>query len=237
MPAIVIEDLHVSHGAQPLFSGLYQAFSSGLWHVIVGRSGCGKTTLLNAIAGLIPYRGSIHSGQGATLSQQIAWMGQRDQLLPWLSVAGNIRLGYRLRGEPTPEMANMIDELSIGELTTRYPHQLSGGQRQRVALARTLLEQRDIILLDEPFSALDAITRHQLQTLAARLLKHKTVVMITHDPSEALRLADRLYLMRDCPATLTPLPLPNGGAPRALDHPDLAAHSEMLYRALDGQTC
>ncbi|UJF25283.1 ABC transporter ATP-binding protein [Suttonella sp. R2A3] len=237
MHTIVIEDLHIHHAHNTIFSGLNQSFTGGLWHVIVGRSGCGKTTLLNAIAGLTPHQGHIHNGQGKALTDQLAWIGQQDQLLPWLNVVENIRLGYRLRHQAAPDIAPLLDELDIRTLSKRYPHQLSGGQRQRVALARTLLEQRHIILLDEPFSALDALTRHQLQTLAARLLKGKTVLMITHDPSEALRLADRLYVMAHSPATLTPLPLPDTEPPRALSQPELSTHSEALYHALAETPC
>ena len=129
-------------------------------------------------------------------------MGQHDDLLPWLSVIGNVTLGARLRGA-TPGSRAGAGAARAGrsdEQKDRLPATLSGGQRQRAALARTLMEDRPVVLMDEPFSALDAITRARLQALAADLLAGRTVLLVTHDPLEALRLGHRIQVMAGQPA-------------------------------------
>jgi putative hydroxymethylpyrimidine transport system ATP-binding protein len=135
----------------------------------------------------------------------IAYMAQTDLLLPWLSVLENVLLGSRLRGDRAPpkeEALALLAEVGLEKAAGRLPRDLSGGMRQRVALVRTLLQDKPIVLMDEPFSALDAITRFKLQNLAARLLQDKTVFLVTHDPVEALRLADEIVIMSGVPATL-----------------------------------
>ena len=135
-------------------------------------------------------------------------MAQQDLLLPWLPVVDNVLLGYRLRGAAGPSCAACASAAT--QLLARVglerpgaapcPATLSGGMRQRAALARTLMEDRPIVLMDEPFSALDAITRHRLQDLAAELLAGRTVLLVTHNPLEALRLGHRLYVLGGRPA-------------------------------------
>jgi putative hydroxymethylpyrimidine transport system ATP-binding protein len=173
---------------------------AGAWTCLLGRSGVGKTTILKLIAGLdehITFTGDMSSSDGKPLAGRIALMSQTDNLLPWLSVRGNIMLGSRMRQEHSQsEQADaLIERVGLTEFSDRKPHTLSGGMRQRVALARTLMEDRPIMLLDEPFSALDAGLRAEMQELAAELFTGKTVLLITHDPAEAARMGDRLYLM------------------------------------------
>ena len=159
-------------------------------------------------------------------------MGQQDQLLPWASALDNVTIGARLRGQPPDRdrARSLLAELGLAGLEGRRPAHLSGGQRQRVALARTLIENRPVIVLDEPFSALDAGTRAQMQDLAARHLAGRTVILITHDPLEAARLCHRAVLIT--PAGSRALPLPATAPPRALDDPAVLAAQAALFATL-----
>ena len=182
---------------------------------ILGASGVGKSTLLRLIAGLGPET-SVVGSDGASLSGRIAYMDQRDLLLPWLSALENVLLGARLRGElkDLDRARAMLGGVGLADSADLRPAQLSGGMRQRVALARTLMEDRPVVLMDEPFSAVDALTRLRLQDLSARLLENRTVVMVTHDPMEAARLGKRIHVMSGTPATLDEGVCPPGAAPR-----------------------
>jgi putative hydroxymethylpyrimidine transport system ATP-binding protein len=126
-------------------------------------------------------------------------MAQSDLLLPWLRADENISVGSRLRGEKidNDELEIIIQNVGLIDHCKKYPSELSGGQRQRVALARTLMENKPIILLDEPFSALDAKTRLEMQDLVAEHLQEKTILLVTHDPSEATRLCNNIYILND----------------------------------------
>lgn len=156
-------------------------------------------------------------------------MAQADLLFPWLDVLGNVTLGARLRGAP-PDFARaraLIERVGLGARADRRPRTLSGGERQRAALARTLMEDRPVILLDEPFSALDARTRAEMQELAAELLAGRTVLLVTHDPAEAARLGDAILLMT--PAGVTAAPVPSSPPVRPADDPaTLAAQGRLL---------
>ena len=185
---------------------------------------------MRVIAGLERLEvGSLSILNGAS----IAYMAQQDLLMPWLSALGNVSLGARLRGEK-PDRGRalaMLDRVGLGAEADALPHTLSGGMRQRVALARTLMEDRPIVLMDEPFSALDAITRMRLQELAAGLLAGRTVLLVTHDPLEALRLGERIYVMAGRPASLHSAPAPDGPPPRKpRDRSLQAMHAELLER-------
>ena len=185
---------------------------------------------MRIIAGLERLEvGSLSILNGAS----VAYMAQQDLLMPWLSALGNVSLGARLRGEK-PDRGRalaMLDRVGLGAEADALPHTLSGGMRQRVALARTLMEDRPIVLMDEPFSALDAITRIRLQELAAGLLAGRTVLLVTHDPLEALRLGDRIYVMAGRPASLHSAPAPDGPPPRKpRDRSLQAMHAELLER-------
>ena len=198
-PSLTIKgDAHI--GNQLIFKAACLDIPASAWTCLLGRSGVGKTTILKLIAGLdehITFTGDMSSSDGKPLAGRIALMSQTDNLLPWLSVRGNIMLGSRMRQEHSQsEQADaLIERVGLTEFSDRKPHTLSGGMRQRVALARTLMEDRPIMLLDEPFSALDAGLRAEMQELAAELFTGKTVLLITHDPAEAARMGDRLYLM------------------------------------------
>ncbi|MRU14584.1 ABC transporter ATP-binding protein [Roseovarius sp. A21] len=226
-----------SFGETPVFGPLTLNVPAGQWTCLLGPSGVGKTTLLRLVAGLddlTHFDGTITTSDGAPLRGRIALMAQSDLLMPWLSVLENTLLGARLRGE-TPDRDRARDVLARVGLTDhqgKRPGALSGGQRQRVALARTLMEDRPVVLLDEPFSALDARTRADMQNLACELLTGRTVLMVTHDPGEAARLGHRITIMET--GGLSPVTPPPGPAPRPVDDPaTLQAQAALLNRLRD----
>ncbi|MCW5771595.1 MAG: ABC transporter ATP-binding protein [Rhodospirillaceae bacterium] len=240
--SVTVHAAGLDFGGAPLFEALDLDLAAGSWTCLLGPSGCGKTTLLRLIAGLVePWPGSeVRCSDGRPLAGRMAYMAQQDLLLPWLSALDNVLLGARLRHERRDSGAaararDLLARVGLADKAHALPATLSGGQRQRVALARTLFEARPMVLMDEPFSALDAITRHQLQALAAELLHGATVLHVTHDPWEALRLADRLYVMAGSPATLgAPIAVP-GLPPRDLGAEGLVArHAELLARLAGG---
>ncbi len=185
---------------RPLFGPLSITLRAGRWTCLLGPSGVGKSTILRLIAGLptgAEFTGRVAAADGAPLSGRVAYMAQSDLLFPWLDVLGNVVLGARFRGEP-PDFARaeaLIARVGLAAHARKRPRQLSGGERQRVALARTLMEDRPVVLLDEPFSALDAKTRAETQELAAELLAGRTVLLVTHDPGEAARLGEAILVM------------------------------------------
>ena len=215
-----------------IFPRISFTMQAGSWTCMLGPSGVGKTTILRLIAGLeseIVLDGRIELKEGGRLTGQISLMSQTDNLLPWLNATENVVLGSRLRGEkPNYDKANaLIEKVGLIDHRKKKPYALSGGQRQRVALARTLMEERPIVLLDEPFSALDARVRAEMQELAAQHLQGKTILLVTHDPAEAARLGESILVLsmngiKDvCP--------PEGGIIRAYDeHTVLACQGQLL---------
>jgi NitT/TauT family transport system ATP-binding protein len=178
---------------------------------IVGPSGCGKTTLFNIIAGLIsPSQGSVsvNGVQVAGAKGQVGYMLQKDMLLPWRSVLDNVTLGLEVRGVGRAEAVEiahrLISAYGLGGFEHAKPATLSGGMRQRVAFMRTLAFDPDVILLDEPFSALDFQTRLLLQGEVQRIIRErgKSVILVTHDIGEAITMADRIVVMTNRPATV-----------------------------------
>lgn len=216
----------------PLFGPVDITLPAGAWTCVLGRSGVGKTTLLRLIAGLPCaglFQGQIRASDGAALQGRISYMAQLDLLLPWLTVLDNTVLGARLRGEgPDTEKARaLLARVGLGDHMQKKPAALSGGMRQRAALARTLMEERPVALLDEPFGALDASTRADMQELAAEALAGKTVLLVTHDPAEAVRLGHRIFVLTSEQATLWPIP--DAAPVRAPFAPEtLACQAELL---------
>ena len=226
--AVRVEGARFGFEGALLFDGLELALERGRWTCLLGPSGVGKSSLLRVIAGLE----RLESGNLSVLgSASIAYMAQQDLLMPWLSALGNVSLGALLRGEK-PDRGRalaLLERVGLGAEADALPRTLSGGMRQRVALARTLMEDRPIVLMDEPFSALDAITRMRLQELAAGLLAGRTVLLVTHDPLEALRLGERIYVMAGRPASLQLAAAPDGPPPRKPGDRSLQAlHAELL---------
>lgn len=231
-PSIAIHNAYLGYNDsdERVLSALNISFPAAQWSCILGRSGCGKSTLLRYLANLLV--GKVHwSGQllinnettdePSPLHGKIAYMAQQDLLMPWLSVLDNVLLsekfGLSTKISQRVKALHLLQQVGLENKAHHLPQQLSGGMRQRVALARTLMQDKDIVLMDEPFSALDAVTRYRLQNLAHELLKNKTVVLITHDPQEAIRLADHLYIMQGQPAYAESLAVPDATTPRKLD--------------------
>ncbi len=179
---------------------------------IIGPSGCGKSTLLNIVAGLdSPDSGTVTVGgdQGVSALGRVGYMQQKDLLLPWRTVLDNAILGLELHGVPRRQARTRALELTeffgLKGFENQYPYALSGGMKQRAAFLRTMLMDQEIVLLDEPFGALDALTRVQMQEWLLELWDslRKTIVLITHDMDEAILLSDRVYVLTQRPGRVT----------------------------------
>jgi NitT/TauT family transport system ATP-binding protein len=191
---------------------------------LLGASGCGKSTLLNLVAGLDhPSAGTIETGDART-----TLMFQESALFPWLTARGNIELPLKIRKLPRAERrekaSQLLDLVNLSTFGDKLPHELSGGMRQRVALARSLAQEADVLLMDEPFGALDAMTRDVLHEELERLWRDTglTVIFVTHNVREAVRLGDRVVLLSSRPGRIVeeyPIGIER---PRRLDSFDVA---------------
>jgi len=234
-PGITLKGQHRLEGHVLFDADLH--IPGGQWTCLLGRSGVGKSTVLRLILGLETggeFQGSFAATDGSPLAGRISYMAQSDLLLPWLSVLDNICIGARLRGEPsdTDAARAMLHRVGLAAHAHQKPATLSGGMRQRAALARTLFEDRAIVLLDEPFSALDAGTRADMQELAAEVLQGRTVLLVTHDPAEAARLAHQITVM-SAQATQN-WPTPQTSALRQINAPETLACQAALLEYLRG---
>ncbi|WP_105566959.1 ABC transporter ATP-binding protein [Microbacterium halophytorum] len=204
---------------------------------LLGASGCGKSTLLNLIAGLEPATaGSIDvPGEGAAV------MFQESALMPWLSARRNVELALRLRGMPraqrTEEAQRLLATVNLADAGDKRPHELSGGMRQRVALARALAQDRPVLLMDEPFAALDAITRDLLHEELERVWRAtgRTIVFVTHNVLEAVRLGQRVVLLSSRPGRIAREWRLGGRGGRRTDTPDSAALAAEITAELRGE--
>jgi putative hydroxymethylpyrimidine transport system ATP-binding protein len=233
-PAITVEGEGFSGDAR-LFAPLTLSLPATRWTGLLGASGVGKSTLLRVIAGLetgVRFVGRVRAGDGLSLTGRVALMAQNDLLVPWRDILGNVTIGATLRGtRPDRDRAMaLLERVGLADHAHKRPHMLSGGQRQRAALARTLMEDRPVILLDEPFSALDARMRAQMQELAGELLAGRTVLLVTHEPAEAARLSHAAWLMSA--RGLEALELPETPPVRDLDDPDFLAAQAALFARL-----
>ena len=181
---------------------------AGRFISLIGPSGCGKSTIFNIVAGLQPPTTGrvLLDGRDATgMIGQVGYMLQKDLLLPWRTVLDNVALGMEIRGVPLAEARErampLLRRYGLGGFETRYPSSLSGGMRQRAALLRTLMVDTDVVLLDEPFGALDAQTKAHMQEWLLQLFHDfgRTVIFVTHDVEEAVFLSDEVYVMASRP--------------------------------------
>ena len=212
-----ITNLYADYGGKPALEEINLTLASGELLVVLGPSGCGKTTLLNLIAGFVPYQRGTIQLEGKKVEGPGAERGvvfQNEGLLPWRNVQENVAFGLQLAGvnrEQRLETARqMLKKVGLEGAEKRFIWQLSGGQRQRVGIARALAANPQLLLLDEPFGALDAFTREQMQTLLLRLWHEtgKQVLLITHDIEEAVFMATELVLLSPGPGrVLERLPL------------------------------
>jgi NitT/TauT family transport system ATP-binding protein len=226
--AIRIEHLGKRFGAGPLvLDDVNLSITTGEFVCLLGASGCGKSTLLNLIAGLDrPTTGSID-----TPAEGSAVMFQESALMPWLTARANVELALRLRGVPRAarrgEALELLDVVNLADAGEKRPHELSGGMRQRVALARALAQDRPVLLMDEPFAALDAITRDLLHEELERVWRQtgRTIVFVTHNVREAARLGQRVVLLSSRPGRVAGEWRIAETAGRRIESPEVAALS------------
>ena len=225
MPAVRIDHVSKRFGDGPLvLDDVSLDVAQGEFVCLLGASGCGKSTLLNLVAGLDrPSAGSVEVPGG-----RAALMFQEPALLPWLTAAGNVELALRLRGVGRQERRERAQELlelvRLQDAGGKRPHELSGGMRQRVAMARALGQDSHVLLMDEPFAALDAITRDVLHEELVRIRQSQslTVVFVTHNVREAVRLGDRVVLLSSRPGRVAKEYAVGIDHPRRIESPEVA---------------
>ncbi|MDU1323150.1 MAG: ABC transporter ATP-binding protein [Clostridium botulinum] len=215
MDKVIVENIFMNYhslkGSTPALKDISFSIEEGEFVSIVGPSGCGKSTLLNIIAGLIPQSSGdiyIDGEKQKSISPKIGYMFQKDHLFNWLTVLDNITLGLKIQHKLNSERKETIEELlkdyGLLDFKDHHPDELSGGMRQKVALIRTLALNPEVLLLDEPFSALDYQTRLNISDEIYNIIKKegKTAIMVTHDISEAVAMSDRILVLSKRPAKI-----------------------------------
>ena len=241
---LAARQLAFSYGHRPVFEGVDLHIQRQEIVCLIGASGCGKSTLLRLLAGLAePTAGEVLM-DGAVQADRAARASvvfQSPALLPWLSVADNVGFGLDFacrtpacRAQRHERVQQVLQQVGLSEHANKKPHALSGGMAQRVSLARALARNPEIIYLDEPFSALDAITRESMQDLLVALAhqQQSAALLVTHDIDEALRIGDRVLLLAGSPARIVGEWRPSGTAPRQHRSSDLNALREDILNAL-----
>jgi ABC-type nitrate/sulfonate/bicarbonate transport system ATPase subunit len=228
-----------------VLAGVDLEVGSGEFVSIVGPSGCGKSTLLRVLAGLlVPVSGLAEIGGQSTIDRPgaAAFMPQRDLLLPWRRALANATLGAEVSGHDLAEAQatarTLFERFGLAGFEDAWPSELSGGMRQRLALLRTFLQGRDVLLLDEPFGALDALTRRRMYAWLEEvwLADRRTVLFVTHDVEEAISLSDRVVVMSERPGRVVEVldvPEPRPRPPDAVTEPWFVAAKRDLLRSLD----
>jgi NitT/TauT family transport system ATP-binding protein len=245
MSAIAARDISMTF---PTRSGAVQALDhvtveveDGHFVCIVGASGCGKSTLLNIMAGLIrPTSGTIEVGERAVTGPGAdrGMVFQSYTLFPWLRVRENIEFGPSLNGVAADERRriaeSLLEEMGLAEFARAYPRELSGGMKQRVAIARALANNPDVLLMDEPFGALDALTRADAQRFLTQIWEQhrRTIAFVTHDIDEAIYLGDKVYVMSPRPGRVKEIVQVDIARPRSLDDIGSQRFAELKRRIL-----
>jgi ABC-type nitrate/sulfonate/bicarbonate transport system ATPase subunit len=233
---LLLDNVSHGYGELPVLQNLNLRVEPGEFVVLVGPSGCGKTTLLNLLSGHIkPFSGTVKT-KGI-----VRTVYQHDGLFPWLTVTENISMGLRSitdEAKRKKELSELFELIHLQGFEEHYPHELSGGMRQRVELARVLAGDSDILLMDEPFSALDYQTRLRLRNELSRLLEKRprTVVFVTHDIEEAAQLADRVLVLSNRPATISRELRIEAKRPRNLTDPAVIEAMRSILTELGLQT-
>ena len=205
-----IKNVSAEYSGKQIITNVNFSVADGEFVSILGESGSGKSTLLKVISGILPAaRGEIFvdDEKVTKISKYFAYMPQDDLLLPWWNIMQNVCLAAKISGDlPTAEKraTELLEEFGLAEYKNSYPKELSGGMRQRIAFLRTALSSADIWMLDEPFAALDVITRGELQDWLLDLRKKisNTVLLVTHDIEEAIYLSDKIYIIRGTPSKI-----------------------------------
>ena len=246
--AFAFEGVSLELGGRSILKDIGFSVGRGEFACVIGASGCGKTTLLRLLAGLLtPTSGTVRLGGEpvATPSQEVAVVFQdySRALLPWRTATGNVSLALEAMGVPAPERAQRIAPLlakvGLADHAEKYPSQLSGGMQQRLQIARSLAQDPSVLLMDEPFGALDAMTRQSLQDEVLRIAAERqaTVLFVTHDLEEALYLGDRVIALYSNPgrvARIVEIPLPRPREPLATrEHPDFLRLRRELFTVME----
>lgn len=241
---------HSLHGETKALDRITFGVREGEFIAVVGPSGCGKSTLLSIIAGLLPAEDGtilVNNPDGSLHYPRVGYMLQREHLFEWRSIYKNVILGLEINHMLTPERLEYVDSLlrdyDLEKFKDKRPSELSGGMKQRAALIRTLALEPELLLLDEPFSALDYQTRLQVSADISRIIRaeKKTALLITHDLSEAISIADRVIVLSSRPATIKiqipiRLTLPDDSMLAARNAPEFKSYFNLLWEELQDDT-
>ncbi len=241
---LAVSNLKKSFGELVVLDGFSFTVPRGGFTALVGPSGCGKTTLFDVLTGVVSKDGGEISWQGETLphvGRKAAYMQQKDLLLPWFTLLDNALLPIKIgrgNGAARSKARELFKHMGLAGFEDYLPHMVSGGMRQRCALVRTLMFEHELVLLDEPLSALDAITRRSLQSLLLLLQSEfsKTLLMITHDVEEALLLADEVIVLTAFPMIIRERFVLTTKKPRRADQPEFLTVKEHILSELQEGT-
>lgn len=244
-PRLALDSVSVQFGNSIILQDLSLAVAEHEFVCVIGTSGGGKTTMLRAIAGLVPVSSGAITLAGARVtapSRRVAMVFQHFGLFPWKTVRSNVAYGLRVQGRPGDlgRVQRLLDSLHLSDVADYYPAQLSGGMKQRVGIARALAIEPELLLLDEPFSSVDAITREALQDEVLQLWdrnQRMTTLLVTHDIDEAILMADRIIVISGPPGHVTfEMPI---GLPRPRNTQEIRSHEDyprirkLLWDSLD----